>query len=202
MASRSMSGRGPDLFCISSPPRAFLHVSIESLLTSLSGKYRASYLYSSPVSKGHFTMDPISFIGTLASAGAIIGAITKVAHTLASLRGRFNEADITLRLLLAELSAVKAALVQVEDWANYNASNGPVQQELAIGFSDSLEGCQLAMDLLDEEVTRLAGGFVNSEDDFGARMRTVWSESSMKEHHQRLHGQIAALQLLLQAVQM
>ena len=74
-------------------------------------------------------MDPISFIGTLASAGTIVAAITKCAHTLARLRGRFQEADITLRLLLAELSAVKAALVQVEDWANFNASNSPCQRE-------------------------------------------------------------------------
>jgi len=147
-------------------------------------------------------MDPISFLGALSAAGTIVAAITKCAHTLAQLRSRFQEADITLRLLLAELSAVKAALVQVEDWANYNSTNGPVQEELAIGFSDSLEGCQLAMDLLGEEVTRLATCFANSEDDFGARMRTVWNESSMKDHQQRLHGQIAALQLLLQAVQM
>lgn len=147
-------------------------------------------------------MDPISFIGTLASAGTIVVAITKCAHTLARLRGRFQQADITLRLLLAELSAVKAALVQVEDWANYNASNSPVNENLASGFSESLDGCQLAMDLLGEEVARLAAGFTDNEDDFGARMKTVWNEASMKDHQQRLHGQIAALQLLLQAVQM
>jgi hypothetical protein len=147
-------------------------------------------------------MDPATFIGTLASAGAIVAAITRVAHTLARLRGRFQEADLTLRLLLAELSAVKAALVQIEDWANFNSSNGPVQEELATGFSMSLDGCQIAVDLLGEEVTRLYSGFGNSEDDFGARMRTVWNESSMKDHQQTLHGQISALQLLLQAVQM
>ncbi|QDS76771.1 hypothetical protein FKW77_001903 [Venturia effusa] len=145
-------------------------------------------------------MDPISFIGTLASAGTIVAAITKCAHTLARLRGRFQEADITLRLLLAELSAVKAALVQVEDWANYSASNSPVNENLASGFSDSLDGCQLAMNLLGEEVSRLAAGFGENEDDTRARMRTVWNDSSMKDHQQRLHGQIAALQLLLQAV--
>lgn len=147
-------------------------------------------------------MDPISFIGTLSAAGTIVAAITKCAHTLARLRGRLQEADITLRLLLAELSAIKAALVQVEDWANYNSTNAPVNENLANGFSESLEGCQLAMELLGEEVTRLAAGFANSEDDFGARIRTVWNESSMKDHQQRLHGQISALQLLLQAVQM
>ena len=147
-------------------------------------------------------MDPVSFIGTLAAAGAIAGSITEAANALARLRGRLKEADTILRLLLAELSAVKAALQQIEDWAKYNSSNGQVQEELAIAFSMSLEGCQISVELLGEEVTRLSGDFGSSEDDFRARMRTVWNESRMREHQQRLHGQISALQFLLQAVQM
>ena len=146
-------------------------------------------------------MDPCTVIGTISAAGAIVVGITNTIHKLVRIRERFKEADVTLRLLVAELSAVKAALLQIEDWANYN-SDGVVEGGLEHGFKLSLEGCQIAMDLLWDEVESLYEGFEDNDDAFAARLRTVWKESSMKEHQQRLRGQIGALQLLLQAAHM
>jgi hypothetical protein len=146
-------------------------------------------------------MDPVTFIGTLSATGAIVAGITKVAHKLSTLRGRFHEADTTLGLLIVELSAVKGALGQVDDWANFGSTNNPVSEDLAEAFELSLEGCRTAVSLLEEEVVTLTNAFLAEDDDFMARARTVWNESTIKDHQQKLHGQILALQLLLQTVQ-
>lgn len=147
-------------------------------------------------------MEPVTFIGTLSAAGTIVAGISTVAHDLSRLRERFKEADKTVGLLLTELSAIKGALGQVEDWVKYGSAAGPVQEELAGSFEMSIEGCKTAVDLLSDKVAMLRHAFLNEENDFMARARTVWNESALKDHQQHLRAQVQALQFLIQTVQM
>ena len=139
-------------------------------------------------------MDPLSLIGGISAAGAIIAAITKTVHSLYDMRGKYDGADLTIRLLIVELTTVKAALVQIQDWARYSFAGSPAQKELLEGFEVSLEGCRIAMDVLAEEVARLV-----SKNPFIQRTQYAWNAVGMKDHQDRLRTQVAALQLLLQA---
>jgi hypothetical protein len=141
-------------------------------------------------------MDPLSIIGGVNATGAIIGAIMGILKNLNDARGKFDGADRTIRLLVAELLAIKAALTQIQEWAQYIVEDGPVQKELVEGFRVSLDGCAVAMEVLAEEVESLV-----SKNPFLRRTAYVWNEESMKEHQSRLHFQVSALQLLLQASQ-
>lgn len=145
-------------------------------------------------------MDPLSLIGGIASTGAIIGGITKTVHDLRTLREKFNEADSTLGAIITELCTVKAALYQIKDWTDYN-KDGTVQKELAEALDVSLTGCKECLDLLAEEVTSMIGNSSQRGAELRMRVRTIWNEQMMKEHQSRLHNQMNALQLLLQAVQ-
>ena len=139
-------------------------------------------------------MDPLSLIGGISAAGAIITAITKTVQNLYDVRGRYEGADLTIRLLIVELNTVKAALIQIQDWAQYSFAGSPTQKELLEGFQVSLEGCKIAMDVLAEEVARLI-----SKNPFIQRTQYAWNAVRMKDHQDRLRSQVAALQLLLQA---
>jgi hypothetical protein len=139
-------------------------------------------------------MDPLSLIGGMSAAGAIVAAIAKTVQNLYDIRGRYDEADLTIRLLIVELNTIKAALIQVQDWAQYSFAGSPTQKELLEGFEVSLEGCKMAMDVLAEEVARLV-----SKNPFIQRTQYAWNAVGMKEHQDRLRSQVAALQLLLQA---
>jgi hypothetical protein len=139
-------------------------------------------------------MDPISLIGGISAAGAIIAAIATTVQNLYDIRGRYDEADLTIRLLIVELNTIKAALIQIQDWAQYSFAGSPTQKELLEGFEVSLEGCKMAMDVLAEEVARLV-----SKNPFIQRTQYAWNAAGMKEHQDRLRSQVAALQLLLQA---
>lgn len=144
-------------------------------------------------------MDPASILGAVSAAGAIVAAITKTLHNLSEIRGRFQGADTTIGLLISELSTVKAAVTQIEDWARFNG-NGQIQEDVAEAIKVSIEGCKDSMDLLADEVAGLVGDPDRAGAEFLMRAKTVWNDSSMKDHQQRLHTQIGALQLLLQAV--
>jgi hypothetical protein len=139
-------------------------------------------------------MDPISCAGI---CGSIIVTITKTVQTLSNIRDKFTDADVTIRLLITELSTVKAALSQIQDWAKYNSSDSPKQHELVGAFNISLDGCKIAMEALQEEIFELVGerGMTNT-----MRAKVVWREESIRGHSDRLRSQTSALMLLIQAV--
>ena len=148
-------------------------------------------------------MDPISVIGLLSTAGTIASTITVTIKRLSDIRGQLRDADVRIRLLIGELSAVKSALNQINDWTHY-LDDSHRQADVVQGLQISLEGVQLAMDALAEEVRLMLGSTTPEStltQDVRLRIKYAWKESSLTEHENRLRAQIAALHLLLQAVQ-
>lgn len=148
-------------------------------------------------------MDPVSIIGLLSTAGTIAATVTCTIKSLSQLRGQYEDADLRIRLLIGELSAVKSALTQIHDWTHY-LDDGHKQRDVLEGLQISLDGCQLAMDALAEEINLLLVGTSSGDGSgmgFKRRAKYVWNENTLKEHENRLRAQISALQLLLQAVQ-
>lgn len=146
-------------------------------------------------------MDPVSIIGLLTTAATIASSITVTIKDLSQLKGQYKEADVRIRLLIGELSTVKSALTQINDWTHY-LDDTHRQADVVEALKVSLEGCQLAIDALAEEVrTLLKGAMPDSSLGFRIRARYAWSEVSLNDHENRMRAQIAALQLLLKAVQ-
>lgn len=148
-------------------------------------------------------MEPTSIIGLLCTAGTIASTITITIKRLSDLRGQLKDADTRIRLLIGELSAVKSALNQINDWTHY-LDDTHRQADVVEGLQVSLEGVQVAMDALAEEIRLLIGCVTPDSSltqDLRLRIKYAWNESSLTEHENRLRAQIAALHLLLQAVQ-
>ena len=147
-------------------------------------------------------MDPISIVGLLSVAGTIAGTVTSTIKGLSQLRGQYQDADLRIRLLIGELSTVKSALNQIHDWTHY-LDDTHKQADVIEGLRVSLDGCQLAMDALAEEVKLLVGDATPGMGvtlGFRNKARYAWDEKTFQEHEGRLRAQVAALQLLLQAV--
>lgn len=148
-------------------------------------------------------MDPASIIGLLSAAGTIASTITITIQRLSDLRGQLKDADVRVRLLIGELSVVKSALNQINDWTHYLDDNHR-QADVVEGLKVSLDGVQVAMDALADEVRLLLGAAAGESSltaELRIRIKYAWNESSLTEHENRLRAQIAALHLLLQAVQ-
>lgn len=158
-----------------------------------------SYIYKTPI----LPMDPVSAFGTFASGLQIAQVITQTIGGLATLRGRFKNADLTIRSLIGELTTIKSAITQLDDWAKYNSHGSSNPREYNESLDVALEGCRAIMEVLSEEVSALMHGATddNMAIGFKTRMRVVWNDEVMKDHQARLHSQVLALQLLLQACQ-
>jgi hypothetical protein len=150
-------------------------------------------------------MDPITILGVLSASFQIAQYIGQTIHGLSTLRGKFKDADTTIRLLIGELSTIRAAVSQIRDWAKWNYNDSPKEEEYLKGLEVALDGCQAAMEVLAEEVADLVGGVATVSDpakfSLGCipKVKAIWSDDAMKSHQDRLHAQVQALQLLLQA---
>jgi hypothetical protein len=145
-------------------------------------------------------MDPLSLIGGVSAVGAITAAIVKTLKSLSDARGKFEHADTTIHLLISELTTVKASLGEIEDWAAYFAQSIS-RQELVDAFKVSFEGCKIAMNALAEDIADLTSNSpFSSNNPFFIRAKYTWNETGMRDHADRLRSQVAALQLLVQAV--
>lgn len=153
-------------------------------------------------------MDPVSIVGILAASAQIAQFIGQTIQGLSTLKGKFSDADITIRLLIGQLSTIRAAVSQVHDWAQYNSNDSPKEEEYLKGLGVALDGCHAAMEVLDEEIKDLVLGVAANGDSnkplslsFLTKAKVIWSEDIIKTHRDRLHSQVQALQLLLQAGQ-
>lgn len=152
-------------------------------------------------------MDPVTLVGVVASSIQIAQFIGGTVQNLRTLKGKFQEADITIRSLINQLSTVKAAVLQISEWAEFNFDDSPKEKAFTDGLNVALDGCKEAMDVLSAEVDDLMAGTgapaVGIPTTLGMRIkvRAVWSEVSMKTHQERLFLQVQALQLLLTAGQ-
>lgn len=140
-------------------------------------------------------MDPLSAIGGIQATGAIVAVIVQTLKNLSDARSRFQNAETALRLLISELTALKAAVLRIEDWARYNFVELEAEHDLNEAFKVSFDGCTIAMEILSKEVDGL-----RSKNPFLMKAKMAWTETGIKEHADRFRSQVAALNLLIQAV--
>ncbi|KAF9892168.1 hypothetical protein FE257_002574 [Aspergillus nanangensis] len=148
-------------------------------------------------------MDPVSAFGVVSGAFQVVHLITQTAAGLSALREKYTHADLTIRSLIGELTTVKSAITQLDDWARYNTRASAEYCDYDDDLNVALDGCRVVMDVLSEEVAILTRGASGSNGSFGlsTRLKVVWNEDVMRGHQERLRSQVLALQLLLQACQ-
>jgi hypothetical protein len=151
-------------------------------------------------------MGSVAVAGLASAALQITGCIGSAIQGLHSLKGKFQDADNTLRLLINQLSTIKGSVSQIRDWAEFNSDDSPKVPELMHGLRLALEGCQAAVDLLSQQVKDLSSeptplDSLPSQIQMKNGGKITWNDATMKEHQGRLSGQILALQLLITASQ-
>ncbi|KAI9369782.1 hypothetical protein BJX61DRAFT_126220 [Aspergillus egyptiacus] len=146
-------------------------------------------------------MDPISAFGVISGAFQVGQIITETLAGLASVRERYQHADLTIGSLERQLMTIRAAITQLEDWTASRNRDCPA--EYSSNLDAALDGCRIVVEALSDEVQCLNQGTSPGENGIGvrSRMRIVWREDVIRTHQERLNSQIVALQLLVQVCQ-
>jgi hypothetical protein len=137
-------------------------------------------------------MEPLGIFGAIAACSQLATLITRVTKNVALLKRQWKDGERSLQLLIIRLSTIRAALTQIKDWSEFGASSAS-GEELRESLDVAMEGCQVIVEALDQDITSLLG------DSVAARLRHLFDESRIRDHERRLDSQIAALQLLVNA---
>lgn len=144
-------------------------------------------------------MDPLTITTTVLG---ITARCLSTAKTLYSLRGKYQNASITITAIYSETTVIGVSLGKIQSIVLKHqesiASDFQTRPELESTFDSALTGCMLVYSILDDQVLRLSAG---GESVFG-RAAIVWNEDDMKELLQQIRGQQIALSLLIQMLEM
>ena len=143
-------------------------------------------------------MDPVSILGAAASAASIVQMCTESVTSLRQLQKRYKNADLTVRLLITQMSTLKTALSQISEWVEVSVDT--CLPHIISDLTTSLDGCKLLIETLNDRVSRLE---YDKDKVFTMRKRaqTIWGEKERTDFLSLLSHNIAALQLLLTVMQ-
>jgi len=126
--------------------------------------------------------------------------ISKSVDFLLGLQSKYRKADLSMSLLIGQLSTLRAALNQISEWID-SELNTPRHQQLVADLTVAIEGCQLLILVLETRVDELQKDEVTEKLKPMGKISYLWEESGMREYLNHLNNQINALNLLLTAIQ-
>lgn len=145
-------------------------------------------------------MDPASIIALAGSAISIVDVIGRSLSFLLELQTKSRNANLTVSLLIGQLSTLKAALNQISEWITTSLVGVPRHEQLIADLDVSLEACKVLVLLLDDRIFHLKSS-LTSQVAAVAKAHFLWEEKGMNDYLNLLNNQINALNLLLTALQ-
>ena len=143
-------------------------------------------------------MEPVSAIGLVGSIVGIIDVAARSISTLRVLQQRWKTADLTISLLISQLTTLKAALGEIEEWIE-SSLNAVQHYQLVMDLNGSLESCEALLVFIHEQLAHF--DWCNSNVlSFESKIQAVLQDKTIKECATHLAHQSTALNLLLTAL--
>jgi guanine nucleotide-binding protein G(i) subunit alpha len=140
--------------------------------------------------------EAIAVIGTAASVANIIDVLSSTISTIGELRKQWKEADFTFLCLVSQLTALRAALAKIKEWADVDIADP--HHQLVMDLDTSMSCCRILISKIDGRISELHQN-PNEKLDFSSKMKIVFGSKSMDDLQKMIERQTNALTLLLTA---
>ena len=143
------------------------------------------------------TMDPISIISLVEGSMSLILQCGSTIKNLNDLAGRYKKAPLSLSSIIQEVDIIELAWKRIKDWfESYRneAGDGELLERLDKSLKCGTNVISaLQHDLLDYGLMKV--GFMQ-------RSKLTWNEKTLRNHQDRIRGQVHAMSLLLQVIEL
>ncbi|MCJ1434227.1 guanine nucleotide-binding protein subunit alpha [Xylographa pallens] len=147
-------------------------------------------------------MDPVSIVSLASAVLSIVGVIAKNVNALSTLQAKYRNADLSVFLLIGQLSTLKAALGQISEWIKVEGITAQSEHlQLVADLQVALKGCQVLISILDDRVEQLANKEGSDSLKVQGKIVFLWEEQELNVYVTHLNNQVNALTLLLSAIQ-
>ena len=151
--------------------------------------------------------DPLSVLSIVEGSLGLIIQCGSVLRNLSEIAGKFKQARLTLMSMTEEIETIKLAWQKIREWSEASSKN--LEDATAQSVHDhsimerlnrSLDCCALVMTALENDLSvYMTKARINN---FRLRSKFVWNEKALQDHQQRIRGQVSAMNLLLQVLQL
>lgn len=146
-------------------------------------------------------MDPASIVSLATSVVNIVGVIAKNVNALSTLQAKYRNADLSVFLLIGQLSTLKAALGQISEWIKMEGLTAQSEHlQLVEDLKVALNSCQILISTLDDRVDQLANKEGSDNLKVQGKVVFLWEEQELNVYVTHLNNQVNALNLLLSAI--
>ena len=138
--------------------------------------------------------DPLTIIGAAASVAGIVELLGKTVTVLHTLHSRWKDADFTFINLIAQLTALKAALSKLQEWMDTDMDEP--HHQLVMDLEASVTCCRMLVRRMDSEVEDLqqnSGTGLDAQN----KIKLVVKNGTLEELQKMVDRQTSALTLLL-----
>lgn len=146
-------------------------------------------------------MDPLSIT---ASVVGLTATCFQAAKALNGLKSRFQSASLTVAAICTEATIISASLSQIQS-SMLGSPDGLSEKlrarpDLEATLDSVLTGCYVVFNVLETEIQKLTESAQPNPSDLGfrAKLRYVWSESTMQDILSQIRGLQTTLVLFLQ----
>jgi hypothetical protein len=141
-------------------------------------------------------MDPASIVGLVAACSSLTKQCASVVDTLHSLVETYKHAELAILSIAEECGTIQFAWRRIAEWANGNLHQVDDFEELGERLQRSIYCGELVMSALEAEIMAIT----SKTSSLMRRIGVVRNSSVFIEHQTRLRGQVTALQLLIQVL--
>lgn len=144
-------------------------------------------------------MEALTILGAASSVISVLDVATRCIHSLRAFKQHWDDTDMTVTLLIGQISTLKAALSQISEWMSTSTGAAPQHHQLIMDLEVSLHSCRLLIAFIDDHLSSLILDHHN-ELMFKSRARAMLQDRGIKDCVNHLNNQTAALNLLLTAL--
>ena len=143
--------------------------------------------------------DPLSIISVIEGSLGLILQCGSVAKTLNDIAGKFKQAKLTILSVAQEVDTIELAWTRIRQWIEHCGEN-KIEDEFLVRLDRSLKCGDIVISALQQDLSK----FNDIPDvlNFVQQSRIGWNEKALRDHQHRLRGQVIAMNLLLQVIDM
>ena len=145
--------------------------------------------------------DPVTVVAIAIANGATGLALkcASVAKSLNDLTNKHRKANLAIMAMNQELDTIGAVWSRITDWSRHTTAESS-EYELLNRLHKSLECGQLVTSALKDDLLPYRGG--TKKLGFVRRSKAIWNENLSQARQDRIPGQVVAVSLLIQVIQL
>jgi hypothetical protein len=143
-------------------------------------------------------MDPASILSIVNGCVGLAMKCGMIAADLHNLASKYKQAKLSVMALSNECHTLELVLDRIEFWARSSTEGSHLDNAVLEQLNSSLGLGAMVVSSLEEQLMLFKD--IKQSSGFRRRAKIVWNDGVLKEHEDRIRGQLTALSCLLHVI--